>query len=264
MIMLLGDTHGNTNFVVDKAIPAAVGHNCDFIYQVGDFGYWEHQIAGQEYLDAVNAELGMGGVRMVFIQGNHDKVSLIAEKYSMVDGFYFIRSNIWYAPNGVTWSPDSGKTNFIALGGAYSVDKQWRLKQERAMAYKSYSPEIAEMYSNPLSETLWFPEEEMTDKDMDTILDGVTDRIDVILAHDKPTSSSPPMNLYPIPECQPNQARLQRALTTLKPKLFVHGHLHVRYTEMLRTGDDDTFTQILGLGSDGSDKASDAWEFLDI
>lgn len=37
--MLLGDTHGNTNFIVNSAIPEAKAANVSWIYQVGDFGY---------------------------------------------------------------------------------------------------------------------------------------------------------------------------------------------------------------------------------
>jgi hypothetical protein len=264
MIMLLGDTHGNLKFILNVVIPAAIEKGVKWIYQVGDFGYWEHESAGVDFLDEVNKSLSANSINLVFIKGNHDKVSLIEEKYPLLDGFHLVRSSIWYAPDGTVWSPDAGKTNFIALGGAYSVDKPWRLKQERYRAEMSFSPSIANMYSNPFSQTLWFPEEEMTDADMDDIISSVTERIDVILAHDKPSSSTVPIKLHPIAECLPNQVRLQKAVIALKPKLYVHGHFHVRYTDMIRSGDNNTYTKVEGLGADVSRDQSSAWEFLTL
>lgn len=184
---------------------------------------------------------------LLFIQGNHDKVSLIPEKYSKSeDGFFWVRSHIAFAPNGIVWSPNNGKTNFIAIGGAYSVDKKWRLANER------------------IAESLWFPEEEMTDLELDKILQETTQKIDVMLTHDKPFMSNPNIKLFPIPECAPNQQRIQKAVNTLQPRLLVHGHLHSRYTDVIRYGDNGAATMVEGLGADVSKVRSETWEFLTI
>lgn len=280
-IMLLGDTHGNTKFITNVAIPAAESAGADWIYQVGDFGYWEHTDEGQDFLDEVSAELTETGQQIVFIAGNHDKTSLIFRKYSQISGFYMVRPNIWFAPNGTVWSPNDGETNFIALGGAYSVDKNYRLEQEEWRAQQivanppfsvdEYSPKyILDYARSKTRETIWFPEEEMTEDEFETILSNTKDRIDVILAHDKPLSSNPMMKLLPIAECAPNQRRLQKAVNVLKPKLFIHGHLHARYTDTIRCGDDNAYTRVEGLGADvpnfnqleSSWEPKDAWEFL--
>jgi Icc-related predicted phosphoesterase len=255
-LMLLGDVHGNVKFMTEVVIPAAKANKVDWIYQVGDFGYWEHTTTGKYFLDEVSNSLVEEGIKFIFIQGNHDKVSMIFDTYTPIDDFYRIRAHLWYAPNGTVWSPNDGKTNFIALGGAYSIDKAWRLKQERAR--NAIQPGT---YYN---ETLWFPEEEMTDDQLDVILNNVSERIDVILAHDKPMASNPRKTLHVIPECQPNQRRLQKAVKVFQPKLFVHGHLHDRYTDFIFSGDDGRTTQVEGLGADVSDKYSDAWEFMEI
>lgn len=282
-IMLLGDTHGNTKFIENAVLPVAAQNNVSWIYQVGDFGYWEHTVEGEVFLDRVNDACSKYGIRIVFIQGNHDKVSLIAKKYPKVFDFYQIRSTIWFAPNGTVWSPNDGKTNFIALGGAYSVDKAYRLKSENEAAdklvdyffSKSDTPRVRadrKVWARETkAETLWFPEEEMTDDEMDKILDSVTERIDVILAHDKPISSNPMIKLMPIAECEPNQRRLQKAVNKLQPELFIHGHLHARYTDTIRSGD-GTYCRVEGLGADvpnfnqleSSWEPSDAWEFLNL
>jgi len=280
-IMLLGDTHGNTKFVVNAVIPAAIEQGVNWIYQVGDFGYWEHTPEGVTYLDEVQEALTGTGINLLFIAGNHDKVSMIPKRYSNVAGFYIVRSSIWYAPNGTQWDLD-GKS-FLALGGAYSIDKNYRLESEEANAQRdATTSRLRGEYSvnyiiastrSANAETLWFPEEEMTDDELDRILADLRDtKVDVILTHDKPLAANPLVKLLPIDECIPNQRRLQKAVNTLQPKLLVHGHLHIRYTDTIRCGDNDVFTRVEGLGADvpnfnqrmSSWEPSDAWEILNL
>jgi Icc-related predicted phosphoesterase len=260
--MLLGDTHGNTDFVTTVVIPAAQAKGVQWIYQVGDFGYWEHQNAGQVYLTAVNEALVRHGMHMIFIQGNHDKVSMISETYLEEDGFYKVRSNLWYAQNGTVWSPNKGKTNFMALGGAYSVDKRWRLEREQYLLDQIHK-DLRATYESTYRESLWFPEEEITDDELDVILSNVNQRVDVLLTHDKPFSANTPFELLPIRECEPNQRRIDKAIKALTPKLVVHGHLHKRYTTSIRNSDSG-FTVVEGLGADVSYDEESAWEFMDI
>jgi Icc-related predicted phosphoesterase len=279
-IMLLGDTHGNTKFIF-QAIREAKSQGVHWIYQVGDFGYWEHSPWGVAYLNHVSEALMDAKIELVFIQGNHDKVSLISEKYSAMQGFYSIRPGLWYAPNGTFWGFHG--TSFLALGGAYSIDKDIRLEDEDVKAHQEAKVILAKTgypWSRCLAEarekttgTYWFPEEEMSDDDLDRILAEVkNERVDVILAHDKPFASNPMIKLLTISETIPNQRRLQKAVTTLQPKMFVHGHLHVRYRDTIRCGDDNAYTLVEGLGADVPNftqsqtdwRANDAWEFLNL
>lgn len=280
--MLLGDTHGNVKFITKVAIPAAISAGVRWIYQVGDFGYWEHTTSGETYLNAVSDALKGTNVELVFIPGNHDKVSLIPKRYNEVSGFYQIRSSLWFAPNGTHWF--LGKTGFLVLGGAYSIDKQQRLEAEEAKARNLFIQRKQQRYQYPdgylaiqaqeeTAETLWFPEEEMTDEELDTILNSVKpEDVNVILAHDKPYMSNTGVKLLNIDETIPNQRRLQKAVNTLKPELFVHGHLHVRYRDTIRCGDNDAYTVVEGLGADVPNfnqlaidwRADDAWEILHL
>ncbi len=280
--MLLGDTHGNTKFITQQILPEAKKAGVQWIYQVGDFGYWEHTLEGSVFLDEVNAALVQNGLNLLFIQGNHDKVSLIDKTYPEIDGFHVVRSALWYAKNGTQWEYE-GKS-FLALGGAYSIDKSSRLKAERDKAKKifdSYAKDgryegFADWnkwnHANQEAKgSYWFPEEEMTDAELDAILKNVTAKVDVILAHDKPYSSNPIIKLFPINECIPNQQRLQTAVNHFKPKLFVHGHLHARYTDRIRCGAGN-YTRVEGLGADVPNfnqlvsdwSPRDAWEILDL
>jgi predicted phosphodiesterase len=280
-VMLLGDIHGDLEFVDKYVISAAKEADVEWIYQVGDFGYWEHMPAGREFLDELTRVLTQSGLKLVFIAGNHDKISYLEKNYQLVDGFRPVRTNIWFAPNGTQWEFES--KSFVALGGAYSIDKRQRLEDEAALAetkfnaFKRTRTDMPEGYlrAQAKSETeglYWFPEEQMSDGEVMNYVAALQDvKIDVILAHDKPFASNPGIELLPINECIPNQYRLQYAVRSLKPKLFVHGHLHVRYTDEIRCGDDGMFTRVEGLGANvpnfsqqASFHPSDAWEILTL
>lgn len=252
-ILLAGDTHGNTKHVF-YLIRKARLMDCDRVVVVGDFGYWEHRDEGILFLDAVTNYARE--IPVYFIDGNHDKTSLILRKYDSPEftdeeGFLLVRPNIRYARRGLRWTWDGCR--FIALGGARSVDKDVSLEKEK----ESYPPE-----------TLWFPEEEMTDEDMKQILQD-TSLVDVILAHDKPRGSDPQWNrkLYDI--CIPNQDRLQRAVEALDPKLFIHGHLHYPYVHQMWHSHhgitrDMSVTTVIGLDCDGYAGDKDkSWALLD-
>ena len=218
-ILMAGDTHGDASHV-RHLLSVAQLQRCDRIFVLGDFGYWEHTGEGRNFLNRVDIHADLKDIPIYFLDGNHDKTSLLLENYDKStqfqdgEGFLLVREYVRYARRGLTWIWDD--VEFIALGGAYSVDKQWRLDQEA----KTGKPE-----------SLWFPEEEMTDEEMNEILEELDGRsVDVMLAHDKPRSSNPDWNRKDFLECLPNQDRLQAAVQALRPVLYLHGHLHFRYT----------------------------------
>lgn len=230
---MCGDTHGNGNHI-RHLFATALRNECQAIFVLGDFGYWEHGREGVEFLDRVNDRAAEVDTEIYFLDGNHDKTGLLLERYGDRrddEGFMLVRDHIHYAPRGHRWT--WAGVRFIALGGAYSTDKQWRLDRER----KTGKPG-----------SLWFPEEEMSDEDMAAVLaDGTP--VDVMLAHDKPRASNPGWNREDLPECWPNQDRLQRAVAALRPRLYLHGHLHYRYKDHIRI-DGHTWCQVQALTPD--------------
>jgi len=54
-IMIAGDWHGDTMHA-RKTVRRADAMGARKIMQVGDFGYWEHEADGFNYLDALNEE----------------------------------------------------------------------------------------------------------------------------------------------------------------------------------------------------------------
>lgn len=252
-VLFAGDTHGDS-YHIRRILKEADEEGCDAVFQVGDFGYWEHKAEGVEFINQVAGYAWDLALPLYFLDGNHDKTSLLLEKYQErdVEGFIQLRDYLFYAPRGHRWT--WGHRKFIALGGAYSVDKAWRLDLEYKNHLKLQKRNVYRAPSNQLSTdtsgTLWFPEEQMTDNDMDTILLTDSSPVDVIVAHDKPRAANPGWNRKDYLECYPNQDRLQKAVRALQPSLFVHGHLHYRYTDKILC-DDDKWTTVVGLDANG-------------
>jgi predicted phosphodiesterase len=273
-IVLCGDTHGNLGHCRTLLREAKTQH-ADAIVILGDWGYWEHQPSGVAFLDDLDELAAHHDLLVYAIDGNHDKTRLLLDTYGHqrdAEGFVIVRDRIRYAERGHRWT--WAGTRFIALGGAYSVDKQLRLDAESKTRAKIAK---ANQYRRPgakkstdTSGTLWFPEEEMTDEDLARILALDSTPVDVLLCHDKPRAAHPDWNRKDLPECWPNQDRIQLAALALRPQLIAHGHLHWRYTDHIRV-DADQWATVEGLGADptarefGRDyKAGDSWLLLEL
>lgn len=268
-VLMAGDIHGNTEHAL-ALLQVAARQDCARMFVLGDFGAWEHTVGGKQYFDVVDRAARKLRVQVYFLDGNHDKSSLVREMYGGKtddDGFLVCRKNIRYAPRGHRWVWDG--TSFVAFGGAYSVDKLWRLAKEalrerNAQRHRLFGSTRERM----TAETLWFPEEEMTDDEFEELLAQDDSPVDVLLSHDKPAAADPEVNRKNYAECLPNQERIQRAVQTLRPALLLHGHLHYRYTDTISCGA-DAQTRVEGLGADpeamvdGAD-STDSWLVLSL
>ncbi|MGC0415074.1 metallophosphoesterase family protein [Embleya sp. AB8] len=254
-ILLAGDTHGNTRhmrLVLDAAAEADV----DRVFQLGDFGYWEHEASGVRYLDEVDRAAHARGVDVYFLDGNHDKSGLLLASYGDNrddQGFVIVRPRVRYAPRGHRWTWHG--TNLLAFGGALSMDREQRLAEERRRYEKALRKESFRAAAGrppadvpDFAGSLWFPEEEAADTDVDAVL---LDRspVDILLTHDKPVRTTPAINRKADPRCLPNQQRIQRLVDAYRPTLAAHGHLHYRYTEQLPHPDGSS-TRVEGLAAD--------------
>ncbi|MBL1077475.1 metallophosphoesterase [Nocardia sp. 2] len=243
-VLIVGDLHGNSSHAL-ALLQVAVRNDCEKIFAVGDFGAWEHIPSGRRYFDVVNKAARKAGVTVYFLDGNHDKSSLLHEYYSERrddEGFLLCRKFVRYAPRGHRWTWDD--TTFAAFGGAYSTDKHWRLAREARRDDLTGSRR-----QRVTTGTLWFPEEEMTDQELDDLLEADSSPVDILLTHDKPRASSPKFNRKNKPECFPNQDRVQRLVETLHPTILFHGHLHYRYTDSIPSTDTHR-TRVEGLAAD--------------
>lgn len=249
-VLITGDLHGNTKHAL-TLVQVAARNDCARMFVVGDFGAWEHVHSGRRYFDVVNKAAKRAGVTVYFLDGNHDKSSLLHELYDDQrddEGFLVCRKHLRYAPRGHRWTWDG--TTFAAFGGARSTDKGWRLarearKEEQAAKRRGYGSARTPVTAG----TLWFPEEEMTDDELDALLSADAAPVDILLTHDKPRATRPKFNRKNKPECFPNQDRIQRVVETLHPALHLHGHLHYRYTDTIPSGGDH-WTRVEGLAAD--------------
>jgi Icc-related predicted phosphoesterase len=234
-VLTCGDVHGDAD-EVDYCLRVAQEQGAQAAFFLGDFGYWEHEQSGITYLDRVEKLAAARDFPIYFLDGNHDKISLLLETYPERDdeGFIVVRPHIRYAPRSHRWTWSG--VRFLSFGGAYSTDKEPRLQMEQRRARYQNLPQHA------LAGTVWFPEEEATEADLRAALDGP--QIDVLLTHDKPRNSRPAINRKDEWDAYPNQDRIQRVVDELQPQLHLHGHLHYRYTDHLGP------TRVEGLACD--------------
>jgi len=275
--MVVGDTHGNTPFLSNYIFPTAAKAGAAAIVQVGDFGYWEHEPEGVQFLDDVSAAAVDHQIALYWLRGNHDKLSLCLATYGPElddEGFIICRPGVLHIPDGHTWSWAGRR--FRAFGGAYSVDKQWRLdleaKRNRQELAKAEGRRRAGAPEKPLrdhTEAIWFPEEELTDAQYEALLSGDLGKVDIMLSHDKPAAADPGPNFKTFPECRRNQQWLQHAAFLHRPDLWIHGHFHHPYTGLFRTSGSDGFCKVVGLGPDWDAaprfvKPANSWCLLDL
>lgn len=250
-IGILGDTHG-ANAWTCAALDVFKKEGIDIILQLGDFGIYD-STPGHYFLKNVNKTLEKNDQTLYFVPGNHedwDYIERLQETALQDDGWAKVRSRIFFAPRGHRWEWDG--VSFLGLGGAPSVDRQWRLQDMRRMNGK---------------QKLWWAQEQITQADVDKVVAG--GHADVMVCHDAPNGvptvdghiSGNPMGFDPI---DLEYAAVGRALMTeaykgVKPDTFLHGHYHFPVNDMvLQTSSDDgtvvdelKWGHVVGLGCNG-------------
>lgn len=221
-LFVLGDTHGNLDWI-RSAAKQARRLNCHAIVQLGDFGLWPDMrvmrnegraVLNERFLDAVAGSFAHHQMRLLFLDGNHDAHELARAKYpaDAVTGIRAIRDGvISWADRGSVW--DWHGVKFGALGGATSIDKDARVEGRS-----------------------WWPTEEITEVELQTLLDRANGSVDVLLTHDAPAlvPTLPPLS-DPVmrARCERSMSMVARAVDALKPQVLLHGHLHVRYSGLI-------------------------------
>lgn len=233
-ICFAGDWHANTLWA-RMAIRAAKRNGADCIVHVGDFGFR----FVKNFMHMLRHELATTGMELFFVEGNHDDWPQLnkrwpAEKIAGDEVLFrrprygTVENRIHYIPRGTRWEWN-GKV-FMGLGGAISVDRAHRTP------YSSYWPE----------EALQWADVEYAMRD---------GRVDVMVCHDMPDNAELP-NLRKSegwPEdvlyaSRLNREAIQAIIDQKQPELFVHGHFHRRFDQMLGN------THIVSLDMDGTNQ----------
>jgi hypothetical protein len=278
-ILVAGDLHGDpvhTAYIFERAI----NRDVQAIVQVGDFGYWEHHPDGVGFLDHCSELAVNNDMPLYWIDGNHECFDMLFKLYGpggerhkpTPEGFWEIRPGVFYIPRGTRWIWSD--VHLMGLGGAYSVDKSYRLEQTekrlRAERSKNEYRRRAGKPERPIDPArwaYWWPQEELTNDDIQVALADSTP-IDILFTHDKPLASNPQWNRKAFIECLPNQVQIQTVVRTLHPRLLIHGHLHFRYSDQIRCGDDDLWCQVEGLDcnphEDHRSNREDTWVRLQL
>lgn len=272
-IILAGDTHGDAN-AVRTLIQRAEMEEAEVLFVLGDFGIWDHHDGGA-FTNHVSRFSAKAGIPVCFLSGNHDNYDLLfqyeADKPRTADGFYEIKPNLFYSPRGHRWTWSGVK--FLSLGGAYSVDKTWRVIQDeidlaevRSMKSRGLSLNVKEQYLLDHGQKRWWSQEEISEQEMRDAMKGGP--VDVMLAHDKPRDAKPGWNRKDLEGCWPNQEKLQAVVDAVLPRLYTHGHLHYAYTDNLPRP--ETFVKGLDCdpsasrSSGGSGKTHQSWAVLEL
>lgn len=207
-VVVFGDVHGNFRQVT-RALDVAQHELINVLVQVGDFGIW-HGDHGAQFLDAVNSELEDRDMWLLFVDGNHENFDVLySYEINREDGTRPVRSRIIHLPRGLRW--EWFDRRFGALGGAHSVDRQWRKE-----------------------DVSWWPEEWVSDSELETFAAGGP--VDVLFMHDSPEgapnmivdSGINPMG-FPLEDlnlANMHRKRLAQVVNPTSPALIMHGHYH--------------------------------------
>ena len=211
-VLLVGDTHANITWLTRTVIPIARREHAYLILQLGDFGWWPGNDAGDAFIEAARRSPGP----LWWIDGNHEHHDDLARR-RQVAGLdrgapLPLGGNLTYLPRGARIDLDG--VSAVVCGGAHSIDRQLR---------------------NPGQS--WFEAERITDADIAQAVSG--GRADILVSHDAPAGWEvpglipdellPPRLHAELPSCRSHRRVLAEVFAGVTPSLVVHGHYHSAY-----------------------------------
>ena len=223
-VLLVGDAHGNTNFML-HAFVVAEELSVTEIFQLGDFGVWPG-LSGEMYLQALDGALERHpGLTLSFLDGNHEDFEQLEQfaadpDRQVGDGRVWVTPRILWCPRGTVLRVAGRDVGF--LGGAVSVDRHLR------------TPYVS-----------WWPQENLTPGDVDRLNVNSGGRLDVLLTHDAPASADLGFDTayrdgrWPdaaIEESKGTRLLLDEAVAANRPKVVAHGHWHLRHDTETTSG----------------------------
>lgn len=218
MIYVTGDRHGELRSMTAEALPGEEKWGADDVLLIaGDFGFvFDGEDAGTGEKARLDY-LGNKPYTIAFIDGNHENFDELI-KYPEAERFggpvRLLRPNIYWLRRGYVYTIQ-GKT-FFTMGGAYSVDKPYRMAVLRSERRKC-----------------WWYQELPTDEEYRRAGQSLKDadyRVDYILTHTAPASIIPRViHKYPDPHDAELTGFLDWVYHEVQFTRWYFGHLHEDY-----------------------------------
>ena len=230
VIAIAGDWHGNGRWAVTK-LKQLGDAGVTTVLHVGDFGLFRTAWS-KNYLDDIEHLAAKSGIVILISDGNHEDHHWRIELETANPGQpAAVRPHIWLLPRGYRWTQHG--RSFVALGGAPSIDFYRRTAGRD-----------------------WWLEETIAEADIERTIAGGP--ADIMIGHDAPAPATAKVdrirNTNPLgwpAEALAYAARgthaITRAYDAVRPRLYFHGHYHVRDQATLPDG-----RSIHSLHQDGS------------
>jgi len=213
MVLFTGDTHGETIKVVSSIRRHKLG-STDVVVILGDVGM---NYYGNDQGDSWRKrKLNREGVPILCIHGNHERRPSTIDTYKTIEwhgGKVYVEDefpNLLFAMDGEVYDLEGQKA--IAIGGAYSVDKFYRLARGLH----------------------WFPDEQpdaATKARVEAKLEELGWEVDIVMSHTCPTRYVPIEAFLPGLDQSTVDHSTEEWLDTiaerLKYKRWYCGHWHI-------------------------------------
>jgi hypothetical protein len=225
-VAFAGDWHANDRWAAN-AIRHAAEHDADVIVHLGDYGYTFTALFRRN----IERHLAQHRLRLLFIDGNHDDHDLLGRWPLADNGLRRITDKAWHLPRGFRWT--WGGIRFLALGGAHSVDRPYRVPGRS-----------------------WWRGETLSADDINRACNAGP--ADVLISHDCPSgvvipgiddrTTPPPFPSLEIMRANEHRQLLRQVVDAVQPRAIWHGHYHVNYRQTVDLGYGPV--QVTGLDCD--------------
>jgi hypothetical protein len=213
-IAFAGDWHADAPYAL-TAVNWAKDQGVDTMVHVGDFGYRFVDGFSASFIRSLTDELKKLDMQLYFVDGNHDNHEFLASLPTEFNGTRKVTEQVVYMPRGLRWT--WGELDFLALGGAYSVDKPRRIPGQS-----------------------WWPGETISYADYQKAVDG--GKVNILISHDCPDGVAIPglhhgVEFFGQEQIDiANHARmpLTNAVIETEPNAVFCGHFHVRHSETIQ------------------------------
>ena len=215
MIYIIGDRHGEEDGFSEEKLPGqSLWTANDIAIVTGDFGYVmrgeKNNLPEKNKLDA----LARKPYTILFCDGNHegfDYLEQYPEEVRYGAPVRRIRDNVFWLQRGYIYTIE-GKTFFV-MGGAYSIDKAFRLE-----------------YYNICWEKIWFHQELPNADEYHRAIEALSSaghKVDYIITHTAPRSIIPRITGgYPDPHDSELTGFLDWVYHDCTFQLWFFGHFH--------------------------------------